>query len=56
MLVAPGTSFNVPYRNHFRVTNLPDAATLATVFERIAGQLELEAARSTARGGLRLVQ
>lgn len=35
VLVAPGVSFNVPYRNHFRVTNLPDAATLSTVFERI---------------------
>jgi alanine-synthesizing transaminase len=56
VLVAPGVSFNVPYRNHFRITSLPDAATLATVFERIAAQLELEAARSTARGALRLVQ
>jgi alanine-synthesizing transaminase len=35
VLVAPGVSFNVPYRNHFRVTNLPDAATLQTVFRRI---------------------
>jgi alanine-synthesizing transaminase len=35
VLVAPGTSFNVPYRNRFRVTNLPDASTLRDVFGRI---------------------
>ena len=35
VLVAPGVSFNVPYRTHFRVTTLPDAVTLATVFGRI---------------------
>jgi alanine-synthesizing transaminase len=35
VLVAPGVSFNVPYRNHFRVTNLPDAALLREVFARI---------------------
>jgi alanine-synthesizing transaminase len=35
VLVAPGVSFNVPYRNHFRVTTLPDSATLQKVFERI---------------------
>ena len=35
VLVAPGVSFNAPYRNHFRVTSLPDAATLRVVFERI---------------------
>jgi alanine-synthesizing transaminase len=35
VLVAPGVSFNVPYRTHFRVTSLPDAATLAVVFARI---------------------
>jgi alanine-synthesizing transaminase len=35
VLVAPGVSFNVPYRSHFRVTNLPDAATLREVFGRI---------------------
>jgi alanine-synthesizing transaminase len=35
VLVAPGSSFNVGYRNHFRITNLPDAATLRTVFGRI---------------------
>jgi alanine-synthesizing transaminase len=35
VLVAPGVSFNVPHRTHFRVTTLPDAPTLATVFGRI---------------------
>jgi len=35
VLVAPGVSFNVPYRSHFRITNLPDAATLREVFARI---------------------
>ena len=35
VLVVPGSSFNVPYHNHFRVTLLPDAATMADVFARI---------------------
>jgi alanine-synthesizing transaminase len=35
VLIAPGVSFNVPYRNHFRITNLPDAVTLNEVFARI---------------------
>ena len=35
VLVAPGVSFNVPYRNHSRVTTLPDSATLFDVFGRI---------------------
>jgi alanine-synthesizing transaminase len=35
VLVAPGVSFNVPYRTHFRVTNLPDPAMLREVFGRI---------------------
>jgi alanine-synthesizing transaminase len=35
VLVAPGVSFNVPYRNCFRITNLPESAVLATVFARI---------------------
>ncbi len=40
VLVAPGVSFNVPYRNHFRVTTLPDPATLRVVFARIEELLE----------------
>jgi alanine-synthesizing transaminase len=43
VLVAPGVSFNVPYSNHFRVTNLPDAATLREVFTRIEDLLTLYA-------------
>lgn len=35
VLVAPGTSFNTPDSNYFRVTTLPDAATLSDVFSRI---------------------
>jgi alanine-synthesizing transaminase len=35
VLVVPGSSFNVPFRDHFRMTMLPDAATLAEVFTRI---------------------
>ena len=40
VLVAPGVSFNVPYRNHFRITNLPDAVTLRTVFARMGELLD----------------
>jgi alanine-synthesizing transaminase len=35
VLVAPGVSFNVPYTNHFRITNLPDANLLREVFVRM---------------------
>jgi alanine-synthesizing transaminase len=35
VLIAPGVSFNVPYRTHFRITNLPDSAMLRDVFGRI---------------------
>jgi alanine-synthesizing transaminase len=44
VLVAPGTSFNVPYRTHFRVTNLPEPAVLADVFARIEELLDNYAA------------
>ncbi len=40
VLIAPGSSFNVPYRNHFRLTTLPTARKLQTVFERIEEVLE----------------
>jgi alanine-synthesizing transaminase len=49
VLVAPGVSFNVPYKNHFRITNLPDSTLLATVFERIEGLLDAYAAGAAAR-------
>jgi len=35
VLVAPGSSFNTPYRDHFRITTLPDPETLHLVFDRI---------------------
>jgi len=39
VLIAPGSSFNVPYRDHFRITLLPDRRMLETVFERLAEHL-----------------
>jgi len=35
VLVAPGSSFNTPYSNHFRITLLPDIDTMHVVFDRI---------------------
>jgi alanine-synthesizing transaminase len=35
VLVAPGSSFNVPYRNHFRITNLPEPQVIGEVFARV---------------------
>jgi alanine-synthesizing transaminase len=35
ILVAPGSSFNTTYTDHFRITTLPDPDTLHTVFDRI---------------------
>lgn len=35
VLVIPGSSFNVPYRHHFRVTLLPEADIMRDVFARI---------------------
>jgi alanine-synthesizing transaminase len=40
VLIAPGSSFNVPYRDHFRLTTLPDNRTIAAVFERMEHVLE----------------
>lgn len=40
VLLAPGSSFNVPYRNHFRFTLLPEEHQLRDVFERIGEQLD----------------
>ena len=40
VLVAPGSSFNVPYRDHFRVTLLPDAEQMADVFARFESLLD----------------
>jgi alanine-synthesizing transaminase len=44
VLVAPGTSFNVPYNTHFRVTNLPEPEVLADVFGRMEELLDNYAA------------
>ena len=35
VLVAPGSSFNTGYRDHFRITTLADEETLAEAFRRI---------------------
>ncbi|MFM7396691.1 MAG: aminotransferase class I/II-fold pyridoxal phosphate-dependent enzyme [Gammaproteobacteria bacterium] len=49
VLVAPGVSFNVPYNTHFRITNLPDAATLQTVFSRMGELLDEYRTKSARR-------
>jgi alanine-synthesizing transaminase len=35
VLIAPGVSFNTPYRTHFRITNLPMPEVLDEVFRRM---------------------
>ena len=40
VLVAPGSSFNVPYGDHFRVTFLPDADQMTDVCGRIESLLD----------------
>ncbi len=52
VLVAPGVSFNVPYRNAFRITNLPEPQVLRMVFERIE---ELLGAQAQAAPNLQLI-
>ena len=44
VLIAPGVSFNVPYKNCFRITNLPESQVLTTVFARIEELLDAQAA------------
>jgi len=39
VLVAPGSSFNTPYTDHFRITTLPDSDTLNKVFDRVERML-----------------
>ena len=34
VLIAPGISFNVPYRDHFRLTTLPEPAILEEALGR----------------------
>jgi alanine-synthesizing transaminase len=40
VLVAPGTSFNVQYKNHFRITLLPDEKTMTDVLGRMEELLD----------------
>jgi alanine-synthesizing transaminase len=49
VLIVPGSSFNVPYRNHFRVTLLPQADVLREVFARIERVLSRRAAGADTR-------
>jgi alanine-synthesizing transaminase len=35
VLVSPGSSFNTPYRDHFRITTLPEETKVAEVFQRM---------------------
>jgi len=43
VLVAPGSSFNTPYTDHFRITTLPDVDTINIVFDRMDSLLEQRA-------------
>jgi len=45
VLVAPGSSFNVPYRDHFRITLLPDHELMVDVMNKMEEILEEYAAR-----------
>ena len=49
VLVVPGSSFNVPYRTHFRATLLPQPDELREVFARIERVLDRPAERAQAR-------
>ena len=40
VLVVPGSSFNIAYRDHFRVTLLPDTETINDVFGRVETLLD----------------
>ncbi len=48
VLVVPGSSFNVPYRNHFRVTLLPLPEDVREVFARIERVLDRHVERNAA--------
>lgn len=50
VLLVPGTSFNFPRKDHFRITLLPEAETLSEVFARIEALLvRMAGERSTSR-------
>jgi alanine-synthesizing transaminase len=55
VLVAPGVSFNVPYKNCFRITNLPESQVLSTVFSRIEELLDARAAAAAPTPALQVV-
>ena len=40
VLLAPGSSFNTAYSDHFRITTLPDPVTMHVVFDRMHALLE----------------
>lgn len=44
VLLVPGSSFNVPYGNHLRLTLLPDEETISEVFVRMERELDRWAA------------
>jgi len=48
VFITPGNGFNVPYRDHFRITMLPEPTQVAMVFERIESLLD-EYARAVNR-------
>ena len=45
VLITPGSSFNVPYSDHFRLTTLPDDREIGEVFARMEEVLESMADR-----------
>ncbi|MDH5824634.1 aminotransferase class I/II-fold pyridoxal phosphate-dependent enzyme [Luteimonas sp. RD2P54] len=53
VLIVPGSSFNVPYRNHFRVTLLPEPEQLREVFRRLERVLQRRAEAARNRGDAR---
>ena len=53
VLLAPGTSFNTPYKTHFRITNLPTPEVLADVFRRMEELLDSYASGAEPRAGRR---
>jgi len=58
ILLAPGSSFNVPYKDHFRMTLLPPPESLAKAFDDIEDLLETYASILEQRKeeALRIVQ
>ncbi len=58
VLLAPGSSFNTPYKTYFRITNLPTSEVLAEVFQRMEEVLDSYASGAepaTRTSGLKVV-